>query len=74
MLAQKHHYGLRPEFGLIEISLIMTAFALFILSDYIQPAGSINEYLISISLILCIFGIGALVISVLYKYFIDESQ
>ena len=70
--AQKHWYGLRPEFGLLGFSLIGTAFSLFILSDYMQPAGSINEYLISISTALCIVTIGVLIGSFLYKYFIDK--
>jgi hypothetical protein len=47
VLAQKQKYDLRPEFGLLESSLIGTAFSLFIRVN--QPAGNINEYLISIS-------------------------
>ncbi len=72
VLAQKRQYGLRPEFGLVGISLIVMAFALFILSDYMQPAGSINEYLILVSLVLCILGMGTLIISIFFKYFIDK--
>ncbi|MBU7026553.1 MAG: hypothetical protein HXS48_06395 [Theionarchaea archaeon] len=72
VLAQKYQYGLRPEFGLIEISLIVTAFALLILADHMQPAGDINGYLISISWVLCLLAIGTVIISFSYKYFIDK--
>lgn len=67
MIAQKQWHGLRSEFALLEFSLIGAAFSLFILSDYMQPAGSINEHLISVSMFLCILAIGTLVGSFLYK-------
>ena len=72
MLAQKNHYGIRSEFILIEISLIVMAFSLLILTGYMQPAGNINEYLISISWVLCLLTIGTVIISFFYKYFIDK--
>ncbi|KYK31220.1 MAG: hypothetical protein HXS48_09060 [Theionarchaea archaeon] len=70
MLAQKNQYGLRSEFILIEISLIVMAFSLLILTDRMQPAGDINEHLISISWVLCLLTIGTVIISFFYKYFI----
>ena len=68
VLAQKYQYGLRPEFTLIEISLIAMAFSSLILGDYMQPAGEINEYLILISWVLCLLTTGTVIVSFLYKY------
>ncbi len=67
MVAQKQWHGLRSEFALLEFLLMGAAFSLFILSDYMQPAGSINEHLISVSMFLCILAIGTLVGSFLYN-------
>lgn len=60
--------GYKPELILIAYSLILTALVLQYLENHIQPAGSVNEFLMSASLILLLLAIGPVVIAIYCKF------
>jgi len=73
VVVRERPQGYRPEFVLIAYSLILAALMLQYLENHIQPAGSINEFLMTISLILILLAIGPSVIAVLFKFYIDKK-
>lgn len=73
VVVRERPQGYRPEFILIAHSLLMIALILQYLENHIQPAGSINEFLMTISLILLFLAIGPTVIAVLFKFYIDKK-
>ena len=68
VLAEKCHYGIRPEIALIANSLVVMIFTLLLLASRIQPASSINDALVSIGFILALLGLGIFAIAFLHKY------
>ena len=60
--------GSRPEILLIGISLVYTSMMVRFLESNIQPAGNLNEYFDSVSLVLLLLGGGILVITLFYSY------
>lgn len=60
--------GYRPELTLITFSLMVAALILQYLEIHIQPAGSVNEFLMSASFILLLLTIGVFAIAVYYKF------
>jgi hypothetical protein len=60
--------GSRPEVLLIGISLVYTSMMVRFLESNIQPAGNLNEYFDSISLVLLLLGGVVLVITLFYSY------
>ena len=74
VLARKHEKGYRPELILIVNSLVFTALTLMYSENYIQPSGAINEYFITIAIVLGILGWIFIVITLVYRFIIDKER
>ena len=71
---RKRSQGYRPELILIAYSLILAALMLQYLENHVQPAGSVNEFLMSLSLVFLLAAIVPTVIALYYKFHIDKKQ
>ena len=74
VLARKCEDGYRPELVLIFNSLLSAAFVLLISEDYIQSSGAINNYFITIAIVLALLAWVFIIIALVCKFFIDKER
>ena len=74
VLAEKCHYGIRPEIALIANSLVVMIFTLLLLASRIQPASSINDTLVSIGFILGLLALGTIAIAFFHRHFFAKNK